>query len=176
MKVLLRFEQHFDDDCLGKSPVVDKIERFRNECGYMKTIFEDRIYNPWPPLDRNENKLSNVERKQIILSRKERLMTIDKDSNLGKLEREAWISRLWEKFKRDDKERQTCACEDSDSDSYYESDFYYGNDIHKENARADYKEYLNNSRSKDLEIMDIRNARLWEQYVKHKDNYVGWNK
>ena len=105
MKVLLRFEQHFDDDCLGKSPVVDKIERFRKESGFMKTIFEDRIYDPWPPLDRNKNKSSNVERKQIILSRKERLMTIDKDSNLGKLEQEAWISRLWEKFKRDDKDR-----------------------------------------------------------------------
>ena len=54
MKVLLWYEQHFDDDCLGKSPVVDKIERFRNECGFMKTIFEDRTYDPWPPLDRNK--------------------------------------------------------------------------------------------------------------------------
>lgn len=109
MKVLLQYKQHFDDDCLGKSPVVDKIERFRNERGFMKTIFEDRIYNPWPSLDRNKNKSSNVERKQIILSRKERLMTIDEDSNLGKLEQEAQISRLWEKLKLDNKDRQTCA-------------------------------------------------------------------
>lgn len=139
----------------------------------MKTIFEDRIYDPWSPLDRNENKLSNVERKQIILSRKEQLMTIDKDSNLGKLEQEARISRLWEKFKRDDKDRQTCACEDSDS--YYETDFYYGDDIHVENARADYEAYLGHSRSEDLEIMDARNARAWEQTMKDKDNYMEWN-
>ena len=46
MNVLLQYKQHFDDDCLGKSPVVDKIERFRNERGFMKTIFEERIYNP----------------------------------------------------------------------------------------------------------------------------------
>ena len=128
MKVLLRYEQHFDDDCLGKPPVVDKIERFRNECGFMKTIFEDRIYDPWPPLDRNENKLSNVERKQIILSRKERMKTIDEDSDLGKLEQEVQISRLWEKFKRDNEDRQTCANEDSNSDNYNESDYHYSND------------------------------------------------
>ena len=175
MKVLLRYEQHFDDDCLGKPPVVDKIERFRNECGFMKTIFEDRIYDPWPPLDRNENKLSNVERKQIILSRKERMKTIDEDSDLGKLEREARISRLWEKYNRDDEDRQTCACEDSDSDSYYETDFYYGDDVHQENEQADYEEYLNNLSSKDLEIMDARNARVWEQTMKDEDDYVEWN-
>ena len=136
----------------------------------MKTIFEERIYNPWLPLNRNKDKSSNVERKQIILSRKERLMTIDKDSELGKLEQEAWISRLWEKFKRDNKDRQMCANEDSDSDSYYESDFYYGDDMHEENARADYEEYLNNLRSKDLEITDVRNARLWEHDKSTKVN------
>ena len=80
MNILLQYKQHFDDDCLGKSPVVDKIERFRNESGFMKTIFEERIYNPRPSLDRNKNKSLNVERKQIILSRKEQLMIINKNS------------------------------------------------------------------------------------------------
>ena len=56
-----------------------------------------------------------------------------------------------------------------------ESDFYYGNDIHEENEQADYEEYLNNLSSKDLEIMDVRNARLWEKYMKYEDDYVEWN-
>ena len=103
-------------------------------------------------------------------------MTIGEYSDLRKLEREAWISRLWEKFKRDNKDRQTCAGEDSNSDSYYEIDFYHDNDEHAENARADYEAYLNHLRSKDLEIMDVRNAKLWEKYMKHEDAYVEWNK
>ena len=105
MKILLWYKQHFDYYCLGKSPVVDnEIDQIRSERGFMKTIFEETIYDPCPLLNRNKNTSSNLERKQVICSRKEQLMTIDKDSNLGKLEQEAWISRLWEMFKCDDKD------------------------------------------------------------------------
>lgn len=54
-------------------------------------------------------------------------MTIDEDSDLGKLEREARISRLWEKFKRDDEDRQIYPLEEE---------------------RAEAEEYLNNLSSK----------------------------
>ena len=64
------------------------------------------------------------------------------------------------------------ACEDSNSDSYYETDFYYGDDVHQENAQADYEEYLNNLSSKESEIMDARNARAWKQAMKDEDDYV----
>ena len=91
-------------------------------------------------------------------------MTIDKDSDIEKLEQEARISRLWKKLKRDNKDWQMCANKDSDSDSYSNNeDYYNGNGYYdEEEEQADIKEYLNSLSSEELKIRDTRNAKLWE--------------